>query len=166
MQKRRKYINPAEKRTTMKHKAIRTLLLVIEAIIGLGAVGGGIAILTGVFDQWLPLAWLQGTPFTDFTIPGLTLLIVIGGGMLLASATILIQREWAIILSAVMGLAMIGFEIVEVAIIDRYPDAIIPSTLAQQSLMSLLGLILFGLASYLWFSEYRRQHFHARASHA
>ena len=166
MQKRRKYINLAEKRKSMKHKAIRFLLLVIEFIIGLGAIGGGIAILTGAFDQWLPLAWLQGTPFTDFTIPGLVLLIFIGGGMLLAAATVLIQREWAVILSAVMGLAMIGFEIVEVTTIDRYPDAIIPSTLAQQGLMAALGLVIFGLASYLWFSEYRQQHFPTRASHA
>jgi hypothetical protein len=143
----------------MKHKAIRIILLIIEAIIGLGAIGGGIAILTGAFDQWLPLAWLQGTPFNDYAIPGVILLIVIGGGMLLAAATIIVQREWAVILSAVMGLAMIGFEIVEVAIIDRYADAIIPSTLAQQGLMSALGLVIFGLASYLWISEYREYHF-------
>jgi hypothetical protein len=143
----------------MKHKVIRIVLAVIEAIIGLGAIGGGIAILTGVFDQWLPLAWLQGTPFSDYTIPGLILLIVIGGGMLLAAATIFMQREWAVLLSAAMGLVMIGFEIFEVVIIDRYADAIIPSTLAQQALMSGLGLVVFGLASYLWMSEYRQHHF-------
>ncbi len=150
----------------MKHKAIRILLFVIEAIIGLGAIGGGLAILAGFFDQWLPLAWLQGTPFNDYTIPGLILLIVIGGGMLLAAATILIQREWTVILSAIMGLAMIGFEFVEIATIDRYADAIIPSTLAQQGLMTVLGLAIFGLASYLWMSEYRQHHFPTRASHA
>jgi hypothetical protein len=143
----------------MKHKAIRIALIVIELIIGLGAIGGGIAILTGAFDQWLPLAWLQGTPFSDYAIPGLLLLIVIGGGMLLAAATVFIQREWAVLLSAVMGLIMIGFEIFEVVIIDRYADAIIPSTLAQQVLMSGLGLIIFGLTSYLWMSEYREHHF-------
>ena len=143
----------------MKHKAIRIALVVIEAIIGLGAIGGGIAILTGVFDQWLPLTWLQGTPFSDYTIPGLILLIVIGGGMLLAAATVFIQREWAVLLSALMGLVMIGFEFFEIAIIDRYADAIIPSTIVQQALMSGLGLVIFGLASYLWISEYRGQHF-------
>ena len=143
----------------MKHKAKRILLAVIEAIIGLGAIGGGIAILTGAFDQWLPLAWLQGTPFSDYTIPGLILLIVIGGGMLLAAATVFVQREWAVLLSAAMGLVMIGFEIFEVVIIDRYADAVIPSTIAQQALMSGLGLVIFGLASYLWMSEYREQHF-------
>jgi hypothetical protein len=151
----------------MKHKTIRIMLVVIEAIVGLGALGGGIAILTGAFDQWLPLAWLQGTPFSDYTIPGLILLIVIGGGMLVAAATIFTQHEWAVLLSAAMGLVMIGFEIFEVAIIDRYADAISPSTIAQQALMSGLGLIIFGLASYLWMSEYRRQHFTNRpVSHA
>src|SRR2546428_106882 len=127
----------------MKHKAIRITLAIIEAIIGLGAIGGGIAFLTGAFDQWLPLAWLQGTPFSDYTIPGFILLIVVGGGMLLAAATVFIQREWAVLLSAVMGLVMIGFEVFEVAIVDRYASAIIPSTLAQQALMSGLGLIIF-----------------------
>ena len=143
----------------MKHKVIRISLVVIEAIVGLGAIAGGIAILTGVFDQWFSLAWLQGTPFSDYTIPGLILLIVIGGGMVLAAATVFVQREWAVLLSALMGLVMVGFEIFEVAIIDRYADAIIPSTLVQQALMGGLGLVIFGLASYLWMSEYRRQHF-------
>jgi hypothetical protein len=150
----------------MKHKAIRILLLVIEAIIGLGAIGGGIAILTGAFDQWFPLAWLQGTPFNDYTIPGLILLIVIGGGMLLAAATILIQREWSVLLSIAMGLVMIGFEIFEVAIVDRNPNAIVPSSISQQALMSGLGLVIFGLATYLWFSEYRQHHFPTTASQA
>ncbi len=143
----------------MKHKAIRITLAVIEAFVGLGALGGGIAILTGAFDQWLPLAWLQGTPFSDYTIPGLILLIIVGGGMLLAATTVFIQREWAVLLSAAMGLIMMGFEIFEVAFIDRYADAIIPSTVAQQALMSVLGLAIFGLASYLWMSEYREHHF-------
>ncbi len=121
----------------MKHKALRITLIVIEAIIGLGALGGGITILTGAFDQWLLLAWLQDTPFSDYTIPGLILLIVVGGGMLLAAATVFVQREWAVLLT----------------------QAIIPSTVAQQALMSGLGLVIFGLASYLWMSEYREHHF-------
>ena len=112
----------------MKHTAIRIMLVVIEALVGLGALAGGIAILTGAFDQWLPLAWLQGTPFNDYAIPGMILLIVIGGGMLVAAATVFVQREWAVLLSVAMGLVMIGFEIFEVVILDRYADAIIHST--------------------------------------
>jgi hypothetical protein len=152
----------------MKHKGIRIALVVIEAFIGLGAIGGGIALLTSAFPtQWLPVAWLHGTPFSDYTIPGLILLIVIGGGMLLAAATQFVQREWAALLSGVMGLIMIGWIIVEVAIIDRHEQAIVPPTVVQQVLFPVLGLVIFGLAAYLWMTEYRRQHFPDRhVSHA
>ncbi len=151
----------------MKHKGIRIALVVIEACIGLGAIGGGIALLIGAFGQWLPVAWLRGTPFNDYTIPGLILTIVVGGGMLLAAATQVIPREWAVCLSAAMGLIMIGWEIVEVAIIDRYEQAVVPSTVVQQVLFSVLGLVIFGLAVYLWMAEYRGHSFlTGHASHA
>src|SRR5438045_7396828 len=96
----------------MNQKGIRIALVVMEAFIGLGAIGGGIAILIGAFDQWLPLAWLQGTPFSDYTIPGLMLAIVVGGGMLLAAATVFIQREVTVLLSAAIRLIMIGYWVV------------------------------------------------------
>ena len=142
----------------MKHKGIRIALVVIEACIALFAVGGGIALLIGGFAQWLPLAWLQGTPFSDYTIPGLALTLVVGGGMLLASATLFIEREVTVLISAAMGLIMIGFEVVEIAIIDRYEQALVPSTVVQQVLFTVLGLVIFGLATYLWMTEYRGKH--------
>jgi hypothetical protein len=151
----------------MKHKGIRIALVVIESFIGLGAIGGGTALLIGAFAQWFPVAWLQDTPFNDYTIPGLILTIVVGGGMLLAAATQFIQREWAVFLSAAMGLIMIGWEIIEVAIIDRYEQAVVPSTVVQQVLFSVLGLVIFGLAVYLWMAKYRGHSLLTRhASHA
>jgi hypothetical protein len=142
----------------MKHKGICIALAVIEACIGLGAIGGGIALLIGAMGQWLPVAFLQGTPFRDYSIPGLILTVVVGGGMLLAAATQFIQREWAVLLSAAMGLILIGWEIVEVAIIDRYAQAVVPSTVVQQVLFSVLGLVIIGLSAYVWMTEYRGQH--------
>ncbi len=153
----------------MKHKKIRITLVVIEALIGLTATGGGIAILTKAFhfDQWLPVAWMQGTPFSDYTIPGLLLLIVIGGGMLPAAVTVFIQHEWALLLSAAMGLVVVGFEIFEAAIINRFEQAVVPSTVVQQVLMAGLGLVIFGLATSLWMIEYRSHSFLTRhAGHA
>jgi hypothetical protein len=151
----------------MKHKGIRITLAVIEALIGLGAIGGGIATLTGAFDQWFPVAWLQGTPFSDYTIPGLILLIVVGGGMLLAAAAQFIQREWAVLLSAAMGFVMLGWIACEVAIIDRYAQAVVPSTVAQQILFPALGLVMIGFAASLWRMEYAGHSFLTRhISHA
>jgi hypothetical protein len=146
----------------MKHKTIRITLATIETFIGLGAVGGGIAILIGAFDQWFPVEWLQGTPFNNYVIPGLVLLIIVGGGMLLAAAMLFTQREVALLLSAVMGLIMVGWEIVEVAIIDRFEQAVIPSTIVQQVLFTVLGLLIVGLAAFLWMAEYRESSFFTR----
>ena len=153
----------------MKHLVIKIALVAIEAFIGLSAIFGGIALLTGAFhfDQWIPVAWLAGTPFSDYTIPGLLLLIVVGGGMLLAATTVFVEREWAVLLQASMGLVMIGFEVVEVAIIDRYAQAVVPPTIMQQILISTLGVLIFGLAGYLWMREYRSHSFLSRhVSHA
>ena len=142
----------------MKHKGIRIALIVIEALIGLGAIGGGIALQSGAFAQWLPVSFLQGTPFSDYMIPGLVLIIVVGGGMLLAAAAQFIRSEWAVLLSLVMGLIMIGWEIVEIVIIDRNEQAVVPSAVVQQVLFSVLGLVIVGLTVFLWMTEYRSQH--------
>jgi len=151
----------------MKHKSVRIILVIIEVFIGLSAISGGIALLIGAFAQWLPVAFLQGTPFSNYIIPGLVLTIVVGGGMLLAAATQFIQREWAVYLSAAMGFIMIGWVIVEVAIINRNEQAMIPSTIVQQILFLVLGLVIVGLAISLWMTKYRGQHVPSRhAGHA
>jgi len=64
------------------------------------------------------------------------------------------------VLSAAMGLVMIGFELFEVSIIDRF--GLVPGMVVQQVLMSGLGLAICGLAFSLWMSEYRQQHFPTR----
>lgn len=60
--------------------------------------------------------------------------------MLLAATTVFFLRTWVVLLSATMGLVMIGFEVFEVAIIDRFAQVVVSSTVVQQVLMSSLGL--------------------------
>ena len=146
------------KNAQMEHKGRRIMLATIEGLTGLGAIGGGIAILTGAFNRWFPVAWLQGTPFSDYTIPGLALLVIIGGGMLLAAAAQFVRRAWAVLFSAAMGLVMIGFEVVEIAVINRNAEAVVPSTIVQQVLFIVIGLTIFALSASLWMAEYRRRH--------
>jgi hypothetical protein len=110
---------------------------------------------------------LAGTPFSDYTIPGLVLLLVVGGGMLFAAATQFIQREWTVLLSAAMGFVILGWIACEIVIIDRYAQAVVPSTVAQQILFPVLGLVMIGLAASLWKREYAGHSFFTRhASHA
>lgn len=56
--------------------------------------------------------------------------------------------------SALAGLIVIGFEAVEVPIIDRFASAL-PTAVPQQALMTVLGLACLGLAISLWIVEYQ-----------
>jgi hypothetical protein len=151
----------------MHHKLIRIALVVLETFVALGAVAGGIALLTGGFAQGIPVAWLAGTPFRGYTIPGLVLALVIGGGMVVAAATVFIQHAWAVLLSAGAGLFMVGFEVVEAASVDSKAGNGLPLVAGLQVFYVVLGLAIFGLAASLWQMEYRCQHAPIRhASHA
>ncbi len=114
-----------------------------------------------------PLAWLAGTPFSDYTIPGLALAIVVGGGMLLAAATVFLRREVAVLISMAAGLFIMGFEVVEAASVDSKAGEALAMTMVLQAFYFVVGLAIFGLAMYLWRAEYRGQSFLSRqVSHA
>ena len=138
----------------MKHKLVRIVLVVLEAIVALSAIAGGVSLATGTIT--FPLAWLQGTPFSDYTIPGLVLAVVVGGSALLATATIFIHREWTVLVLVAAGLLMAGYVVVHVALIDHLDWF--------YTVYFVLGLVLFGLAADLRMAEYRQQHFPTRQS--
>ena len=149
----------------MKHKLIRITLVVLEVFVALGAIAGSIGLLTGAIPA--SLEGLQGSPFVDYTIPALALMVIVGGSMLLAAVTILYGREIGVLASALAGLIMMGFEVVEAAVIDRTGGSEILFALSLQAFYFALGLTIFALATYLWVTEYRSDHFPAgHASHA
>jgi len=68
----------------------RVALVLVDAFVALAAVGGGLALVLGMEAARFPLSWLDGTPFPDYTIPGLILTVVVGGSA--AVATVLAAR--------------------------------------------------------------------------
>jgi hypothetical protein len=149
----------------MKYKAMRITIFVLVLFGALTTLAGGIGLLTGAIAA--PLEWLQGSSFVDYTIPGLALAIIVGGSMLLAAATIFTGREIGVLASGFAGLAMMIFEIVEVAVIDPYAGSSLSLAIPLQVLFFTLGLAIFILALILWMTEFRSQHFPVkRMSHA
>jgi hypothetical protein len=57
----------------------RAILIVLHLVIGLGAIGAGQALARGPSGESLTFKteWLEGSPFPDYRIPGLFLLLVI-----------------------------------------------------------------------------------------
>jgi len=149
----------------LKHKGVRLILVVLEAFVALTSIACGVGLAVGVVQ--FPLAWLAGTPFSDYTVPGLLMAIIIGGSSLLAAETIFTGREGGVVVSALAGLLLMGCEVAEVVSIDRNLGNWLPFVVVLQAIYSLLSLTIFGLAVSLWVTEYRRQHFHPRhVSHA
>lgn len=149
----------------MKHKAIRITLFILVVLGTLTTLAGGIGLLTGAIAA--PHEWLQGSPFVNYTIPGLTLAIIVGGSMLLAAATIFTGHEFGVLVSGFAGLAMMIFEVVEVAVIDPYAGSSLSLAITLQVFFFVLGLAIFMLALILWMTEFRGQHFPVKhISHA
>jgi len=149
----------------MKHKLIRIVIGVPEAFIALSAIGGGIIMLAGTYQGGVlieaggrgqfPLEWLQNTPFSDYTIPALVLVIGVGGSSLIAAVTVFTGREVGVLASLVAGLIMAGYIVVEVVMLKQRVSWI-------EGLYFGLGLLISGLASYLWMAEDHHHHFLTR----
>ncbi|HKF38496.1 MAG TPA: hypothetical protein VKB35_16485 [Ktedonobacteraceae bacterium] len=76
---------------------------------------------------------VQGSPFVDYTISGLALAIIVGGSMLLAAATIFTGHEVGVPASGFAGLAMMIFEIAEIAVVDRFAGSWLLVALSLQA---------------------------------
>ena len=149
----------------MKHKALRISIFVLVLFGAITTIAGGIGLLTGAIAT--PLEWLQGSPFVDYTIPGLALAIIVGGSMLFATVTLLTGQEIGVLASGFAGLVMMIFEIVEAAVIDRYGGDWLSLALSLQVFYFALGLAIFVLSAMLWMTEFRSQHFPVKhTSHA
>ena len=125
--------------------ASRTVLAGSELLTGIAAVGGGLAMLAGAMDQWLPIAWLAGSPFPDFRVPALALILLIGGGNLAATALLLARRPAGVIASIIAGGFLIGFEIIEALVLGL--------RMWLQPFCFVVGVVVFTLALRLWLHE-------------
>jgi uncharacterized BrkB/YihY/UPF0761 family membrane protein len=81
--------------------------------------GGGTLLLdpTGS-SMGMPLEWLEGTPFTDYTVPGLVLFAVLGIGSFVVMAAILRRWRWARTAGIGLGVVLVGWLVVQVALIQ------------------------------------------------
>jgi hypothetical protein len=97
----------------------RAVLALIEAVLGLVAVGGGAALAFAPDGQFLTIdpSLLAQTPFADYFVPGLLLAGFIGiGGLLGFELTLRQVRLW-VAYSVLYGSGLIIFELAEYELI-------------------------------------------------
>ncbi len=106
-----------------QHEGRRSLavwiVLALLLIQGLGGMAGGLSLSLKPDGSimHMPVSYLDGSPFPDYLVPGLCLLVVLGIAPLVALAALWLRMAWAWYLTFAIGCGLVIFELVEVQFI-------------------------------------------------
>jgi hypothetical protein len=110
------------------------VVIVLNIFLALTAFLGGIGLLAGINAPGVEQ--LQSSPFKDYTIPGLSLSVIVGGSALLAAILLIRKSRFAVLCSIGAGIIIMFFEFVEVLVIGSPPGIAL-----------ILQLLYFGLGT-------------------
>ena len=117
-------------------------LMVFLAIQALGATAGGIGLVQDpVNNIGMPLSMLEGSPFSDYLIPGLILLMVVGLLPVVVLYGLARRRQWGWWLAAATGAGLVIWIITEVVLLGYLPG----TGIGMQIGMGLIGVIILAL---------------------
>lgn len=100
-----------------------------------------------------PIEELNGSWFKDYTIPGLALMIIVGGSALSAAVMLIRKHKYALFYSAMVGLIIMTFEFVEVLAIGSPTGA----GLVMQLIYFVLGLLLVKWSVFVLYKQMEPQ---------
>ena len=96
---------------------VRTVLIALEVAIGFAAVAGGVYALLGAAG--VPRAWLAGSPFSSYRLPGVVLLVIVGGTSLTAARLLLGDYSTARLLSFLAGVVLLAWAAAQMMYLSR-----------------------------------------------
>lgn len=111
-------------RATRPANGYRTTAIALEVLLGVGALAGGGALMLGPRGEILPLevAWLAGSPFETYFVPGFILFTALGVGPLVVALLAWRGQRFAPLLTVGVGLALLIWLTVQFAIIGFTTD--------------------------------------------
>jgi hypothetical protein len=118
---------------------IRITLIILNIFLALTALAGCIQLLEGTYAPSLEM--LNGSIFRDYTIPGLSLGLIVGGSALFTVILLVRRNKFADLASIAAGMIIMFFEFVEVQIIGS------PAGIARN-----LQIFYFGLGTLIAFA--------------
>lgn len=130
----------ARENTLHMVRNLRITLMSITAFIALMAVGGGIALATGLEDSRFPREMLAGTPFNSYVLPGVLLAVLVGGSAAVATIMLWRRARYGAAASVIAGGIMMGWIIGEILLLEQPTE---PTGI--ELIFFALGLALAGL---------------------
>lgn len=98
--------------------------VVLEVLLAVGALAGGLALMLGPRGEIipLPLSALRGSAFDTYLVPGLILFALLGLGPLVAALMAWVRHPLAPVATVVVGVALLIWIMVEVTIVGYTND--------------------------------------------
>jgi hypothetical protein len=121
-------------------KSTKIAIITVQLLVMLNAFGGGFYGMMGAPN--VPLSWLDGSPFRSYFVPGLFLFAVIGGGMAVATVAWLLKGRVAPWVSLGMGVLVMAWIVVQLAIIGSVSPLQPISFVAGAAIAALAGIAL------------------------
>lgn len=116
---------------------------ILQAFIGLGALGGGFMLVRDPSGSALgvPLSFLEGSPFPDFLVPGIFLLLVNGVGSLIGAGFSFTRRRYAQEIAIFLGAILVAWIVIQVILIRSFSW--------MHVLYFILGVVELGIGLYI-----------------
>jgi peptidoglycan/LPS O-acetylase OafA/YrhL len=129
----------SRKTNTLNEKAIRNILGSLLTFLAINALGGGYYGMAGAEN--VPLAWLEGSPFKSYFIPGIFLFLGIGGASIIAALMVFRHHRYARKAAFVCGILVLAWIAIQVSIIG-YVSWMQPATAMAGCLILILTYFL------------------------
>ena len=119
------------------------IAVALEVFTGVAAIPVGLMLITDPTGAGigLPPAWIEGTVFGNYAIPGIYLLVVNGIGMLLVAALTVLRHWIAPWLTGALGAGLVIWILVQLAIM--------PETMVLQWIFLAIGIVM-GFTALFW----------------
>lgn len=130
-------------------KSLQIILIVLTSFLALTAVLGGLVLSTGFYAP--PAEMLQGSMFGDYTIPALSLTVIVGGSATFATVLLFRRNKFDILFATTAGIIIMFFEFVEMLVIGSPAG---PSRFMQVFYFG-LGTSIVIAAMGIWFLNLR-----------
>jgi CDP-diglyceride synthetase len=126
------------------------ILLILILFQGLSGLFGGVGLVLDPSGKSLqiPISWLENSPFNDYFIPGLILLIILGALPIITLYGLWYKLKWGWLFAQVLGLALIIWIGVEILIIGYQPKPPLQLIYGLVGLMILIFVFLPSVKRY------------------